>query len=142
MTLQSVHPDVVTKIGTKGSSRQDGGDVDDMDVSHDCDLNLYTNFEPTSFEEDTSHDEWKEAMPKEYDALIKNGMWKLVDPPFEPNQLDTSGSLRTSTNQITHLKSTKQCSWQKDLHRNKVLIMKRIFTPYQNGIPSILYFPW
>jgi hypothetical protein len=27
------------------------------------------------------HDEWKKAM-QEYDALIKNGTWKLVDPPF------------------------------------------------------------
>jgi hypothetical protein len=33
-----------------------------MDVSYDFDLNLYTNFEPTSFEEDTYHDEWNEAM--------------------------------------------------------------------------------
>jgi hypothetical protein len=56
--------------------------VDDMDVSYDCDLNLSTNFEPTSFEEATSHDEWKESMQKEYDSLIKNGTWKLVDLPF------------------------------------------------------------
>jgi hypothetical protein len=89
-TLESVHPDEVGKTGTRSSSRQDGGDVDnsnsgdvdDMDVSYDCDLNLSTNFEPTSFEEATSHDEWKESMQKEYDALIKNGTWKLVDPPF------------------------------------------------------------
>jgi transposase InsO family protein len=89
-TLESVHPDEVGKTGTKSSTRQDGGDVDnsdsgdvdDMDVSYDCELNLSTNFEPTSFEEVASHDEWKEAMQKEYDALIKNGTWKLVDPPF------------------------------------------------------------
>ena len=39
------------------SSRQDGGnvdnsnssDVDDMDVSYDCELNLSTNYEMTSF---------------------------------------------------------------------------------------------
>jgi hypothetical protein len=53
-----------------------------MDVSYDCELNLSTNFKPTSFEEVVSHDEWKESMQKEYDALIKNGTWKLVDPPF------------------------------------------------------------
>ena len=44
-----------------------------MDISYDCELNLSTNFEPTSFEEAASHYEWKEAMQKEYDALIKNG---------------------------------------------------------------------
>jgi hypothetical protein len=50
------------------SSKQDGGnvdnsnssDVDDMDVSYDCELNLYTNLEPNSFKEVYSHDEWKE----------------------------------------------------------------------------------
>eukprot|EP00253_Pinus_taeda_P018873 PITA_18873 len=53
-----------------------------MDVSYDFELNLSTYFEPTSLKEATSHDEWKEAMQKEYDALIKNGTWKLIDPPL------------------------------------------------------------
>jgi hypothetical protein len=53
-----------------------------MDVSYDCELNLSTNHEPTSFKVATSHDEWKEAMQKEYDDLMKNGTWKLVDPPY------------------------------------------------------------
>lgn len=51
-----------------------------MDVSYDCELNLPTYFEPTSFKEAASYDEWKEAMQKEYDAFIKNGTWKLVHP--------------------------------------------------------------
>ena len=38
--------------------------------------------ELTSFKEATSHDEWKESMQKEHEALIKNGTWKFVDPPF------------------------------------------------------------
>jgi len=65
-TLESVHPDV-GKTGTKLSSKQDGGnvdnskldDVDDMDVSYDCELNLSTKHEPNSFKQTTSHDEWK-----------------------------------------------------------------------------------
>jgi len=87
-TLESVHPDEVGKTGTRNSNQQNGGDVDDsnspvdMDVSYDCELNLSTYFEPTSFKEAASHDEWKEAMQKEYDALIKNDTWKLVDPPL------------------------------------------------------------
>eukprot|EP00253_Pinus_taeda_P006706 PITA_06706 len=87
-TLESVHPDEIGKTGTINANRHNGGDVDDsnshvdMDVSYDCELNLSTDFEPTSFKEVASHDEWKEAMQKEYDALIKNGTWKLVDPPF------------------------------------------------------------
>jgi hypothetical protein len=53
-----------------------------MDVSFDCGLNLSTNIEPISFEEVVSHDEWKESMQEECDALFKNGTWKLLDPPF------------------------------------------------------------
>jgi hypothetical protein len=53
-----------------------------MEVSFDYELNLSTNIEPTSFGEAASHDEWKESMQKEYDALIKNGTRKLVDLPF------------------------------------------------------------
>eukprot|EP00253_Pinus_taeda_P014714 PITA_14714 len=58
-----------------------------MDVSYDCELNLSTNFQPTSFKEVASHDEWKEAIQKEHDALIKNGTWKLVDPPLGTKQI-------------------------------------------------------
>jgi hypothetical protein len=58
-----------------------------MDVSYDCELNLSTNFEPISFKEVVSH-EWKEAMQKKYDALIKNGAWKFVDPPFKTKPID------------------------------------------------------
>ena len=52
-----------------------------MDVSFDCEFNLSANFEPTSFEEASTRVEWKEAIHNEYDALMKNGTWKLVDPP-------------------------------------------------------------
>jgi len=70
-TIESVRSDEVGKTRIKSSTRQDdGGDVDELDlsdvndmkVSYDCDLNLFTNFEPTSFEDVVSHDEGKEAM--------------------------------------------------------------------------------
>ena len=38
------------------------GDVEDMDVSYDCELNSFSNLEPTSFEEFFVHDEWKQVM--------------------------------------------------------------------------------
>jgi len=69
-TLESVHLDEIGKTRTRLSSKQDGGnvdnsnsgDVEDMDASYDCELNLCTNHELSSFKEDTSHDEWKESM--------------------------------------------------------------------------------
>ena len=51
-----------------------------MDVSFYCELNLFANFEPTSFIEAVECDEWREDVQNEYDALIKNVTWKLVDP--------------------------------------------------------------
>jgi hypothetical protein len=52
-TFESVHPDQAGNIGTTMSSRQYGGNVDnsnscdgyEMDVSYNCELNLYTNIE-------------------------------------------------------------------------------------------------
>ena len=58
----------------------DSNSLVDMDVSYDFELNLSTDFKPNSFKEVTSHEKWKEVMQKEYDSLIKNGTWKLVDP--------------------------------------------------------------
>ena len=84
-TLKNVRPDEVGKTGTRSSTRKNGGDIDDsdspvdMDVSYTCELNLSTDHEPASFKEVASHDEWNETMQKEYDALIKNGTWKLVE---------------------------------------------------------------
>ena len=87
-TLENVCPNEVEKIGTRSSTRQNGGDIYnsvspiDMDISCNSELNLSTDLEPTSFKETASHVEWNEVMQKEYDALIKNGTWKLVDLPL------------------------------------------------------------
>lgn len=40
----------------------DSIDVDDMNVSHDCELNLSSNFKLNSFKETSSHDQWKELI--------------------------------------------------------------------------------
>jgi len=141
-TLESVHPNEVGKIGTRNSNRQNGGDVDDsnspvdMDVSYDCELKLSTDFEPTSFKEASSHDEWKEVMQKEYDALIKNGTWKLVDPPFGTNPIGCKWIYKNKYKVDGSLDKHKLGLWKKVLHRRKGLIMRRISPPQQNGLPS------
>ena len=48
----------------------------------DFDLNDSIVDEPSSFQEATTSDAWRSAMQREYDALIKNGTWRLVDPPI------------------------------------------------------------
>ena len=50
-------------------------------VTLDCELNFHIFDEPAYFQVVNS-DVWKSAMQREYDSLIKNGTWRLVDPPI------------------------------------------------------------
>ena len=51
-------------------------------VTLDCELNFHAFDEPASFQEAINSDVWKSAMQRKYDALIKNGTWRLVNPPI------------------------------------------------------------
>jgi hypothetical protein len=51
--------------------------------------------EPTTFEEATNCNEWKDAMQKEYNALIKNGTWRLVDPSIGIKPIGTKWIYKT-----------------------------------------------
>ena len=147
-TLESVHLDEVRKKATRLSSKQDGGNVDnsnsgdDMDVSYDCELNLSTNHESTSFKEATSHDEWKEAMQKEYDALIKNGTWKLVDPPYGTRPIGCKWVFKIKYRSNGSLDKHKVRLVAKGFAHKEGIGYEETFPPQQNGLPSTLYFPW
>ena len=39
--------------------------------------------EPATFNEAVEYDEWKMAMQSEYDAVMKNQTWKIVDCPHD-----------------------------------------------------------
>ena len=39
--------------------------------------------EPTTYNEAVEYDEWKMAMQSEYDAVMKNQTWKIVDCPHD-----------------------------------------------------------
>jgi hypothetical protein len=68
--LKDVHLDEINKTGTRGSSRSKDN------FSH-------ASTEPTSFVEAVGHKEWKEAMINEYDSVLANGTWNLVDSPHD-----------------------------------------------------------
>ena len=80
---------------------------DSGNVSHDCEFNHCTINEPNCFKEAANFDEWKHAMQKEYDALIKNGTWRLVDPPIGV-KLVVNGCIRSNTKHIALLINTRQ----------------------------------
>jgi hypothetical protein len=51
------------------------------------------------------------AIQKEYDALNKNGTWKVVDPPFGTRPIGCKWVYKKSTNQVAHLKSIRRSLW-------------------------------
>ena len=69
--LQDVHPDEQNKVGTRSSSTSQSNYAL---ISND-------STEPTTFTEAIQYKEWKQAMVDEYDSVIANGTWKLVDCP-------------------------------------------------------------
>ena len=141
-TLESVHPDEIGKTGTRNANRQNGDNVDDsnspidMDVSYDCELNLSTDFEPTCFKEAASHDEWKEAMQKEYDALIKNDTWKLVDPPFGTKPIGCKWVYKNKYKADGSLDKHKARLVAKGFAQKEGVDYEETFPPQQNGPPS------
>lgn len=48
---------------------------------------LLSHVEPFSVKEALSVSHWKEAMQREYDALLANNTWKLVDLPPNRNSI-------------------------------------------------------
>ena len=66
-----------------------------------------------------------------------HGSWWTLH--MEPNQSDASGYTRTSISLMVHLTNISQGSWLKGLHRNKVLIMRRLLLPQQNRVQFVLF---
>jgi hypothetical protein len=62
-------------------------------------------------------------------------------PHLEPNQSIASGYSRKNTDEMDHLTRTKKGLRKKDFHKKRLLIMRRIFPPHQNGLPFVFYFP-
>ena len=53
-----------------------------ISYSHSCfAMSLHTHTEPKTFTEANKHDCWKKAMQDEINALIKTGIWKIVNLP-------------------------------------------------------------
>jgi len=65
----------------------DNFSIEDKYCNFDIELIFYIDFESNSLKEAFSHDEWIDSMKMKYDALIKNGTWKLVDPPYRTKPL-------------------------------------------------------
>jgi len=107
-----------------------------MDVSFDCELNVFSNFEPNSFVEEDACDEWKEAMKSEYDVVIKNGTWKLVDPPIRTKPIGCNWVYKNKYKSYGSLDKHKARPVSKGYAQGKELTLKKHYPPRTNGLPS------
>jgi len=48
-----------------------------------------TNSEPTTFEQSTDQQVWRDAMQEEYDSIVRNDVWEVV-PRLEGKSVVTS----------------------------------------------------
>ena len=76
--LKYVHRDEQEKTWTRSST------------SSQSNFSLVTHhsIEPTTFSKEMKHNEWKQAMVDEYDSMIANGTWKLIDCPTNVKPID------------------------------------------------------
>lgn len=73
---------------------------DDHDVSYFCPI--FNLNDPQNLEEALSSpyaDQWKKAMQEEYDSLIKNKTWSLVDLPSDKRALPCKWVFKSKTNE-------------------------------------------
>jgi hypothetical protein len=68
-------------------------------------------------------------MQKEYDALIENGMSKLVDPPFKTKPIGYKWISKNKYKSDGSLDKHKARLVEKGFSQKKVLIMRRFFIP-------------
>jgi hypothetical protein len=69
--LKDVGPDEKNKPGTRGSHR-----------TKEFFSLIANNFtEPSTYKEEVKHKEWQQTTIEEYQAVIDNNTWKLVDCP-------------------------------------------------------------
>jgi hypothetical protein len=87
--LQDVRPDEQNKTGTRGSHRSEKKFV--------VIANDFT--EPSTYKEAVKHKEWKQAMLEEYQVVIDNYTWKLVDCPTSVKPIRCKWVYRIKYNQ-------------------------------------------
>jgi hypothetical protein len=107
--LKDVHPNEKGKMGTRSSTS-----------SHsNFSLVTHDSIETTTFVEAMKHKEWQQSMVDEYELVIENGTWKLVDIPRNVKPSDANGFTESRIKKMVNLISIKQYLWQKDFLKKK-----------------------
>ena len=66
--------------------------------------------EPSTYDEASRHQCWRDAMTKEYESILKNDIWDIVPGP-EGISVVTSVFSRSSMQQMGVLRSIRQGLW-------------------------------
>jgi hypothetical protein len=81
--------------------------------------------EPSSFQEASKQQVWRDAMVEEHASIMKNDVWEVVPRPEASQWLGLVGSIRSSMLQITTLRNSKPGSWLRGSLKKRELTMTR-----------------
>ena len=90
------------------------------------------SYDPISFNEANHKYEQRDAMQVEYDALMKNNTWKLVELPSTKKPIGCKWIYHIKFKSMVLLTIIKPCQLQKDKHKKKELIMRKCLLLLQN----------
>eukprot|EP00253_Pinus_taeda_P021484 PITA_21484 len=95
--LKDVKPDEQNKTGTRRAHISEGNFT----------LIAKDFTEPSTYKEAVKHKEWQQAMVEEYQAVIDNNTWKLVDCPANVKPIGCKWVYRIKYNQTGELEKYK-----------------------------------
>jgi hypothetical protein len=111
--LKEVRSDEKHKTGTRSQQNLDSFNF------------ALTVIEPSTFAEAIEYDEWRNEMQCEYNAVIKNQTWKIVEFPRDDKPIGCKWVYRITYKENGELISIRKDWSQRDSLRNNVLITKK-----------------
>ena len=102
--------------------------------------------EPTTFEEAVKKAQWKEAMAKEHQSIMKNEVWEIVPRPKEKSVVTSNGYTRSNMQQTKAWINIRQDSWLEGSPKRREKTMMKPLPRWQDIPPSellyLLLLPW
>ena len=86
-------------------------------------------FEPTCFTQAVKHSEWRDAMAKEFNALVKNDTWVLVPPSSSHNTVGCKWVFRIKRHSDGSIERYKARLVAKGFHQQAGLDYDETFSP-------------
>ncbi|XP_048440370.1 uncharacterized mitochondrial protein AtMg00820-like [Pyrus x bretschneideri] len=91
-------------------------------------LALFTNQDPTTFEEDVKFEKWRQAMDQKIQAIDKNNTWELMELPSEGKTIGVKWVFKTKLNENGEMDKYKEKLVAKGLCQQYGINYTEVFT--------------